>query len=360
MRRPALAALPVIAVLLLAAVPLLHISFGTPDQGVLPTSATSRQVADRLSTGFAGNNAAAITVVTTGPVAPDALSAYARQLSSLPGVVRVESSAGTFAAGQAGPVIGNDAALGRPDAQQLSVVSNLPTKSAAAQDLVAAVRAVPAPDGVTRLVGGQDAELVDTRHSIGQRLPISGLLIVLTTFVVLFLFTGSVVQPVRALLLNALSLSATLGVLTWIFQDGHLASLLGFTARPMDTAMTVLLFCIAFGLSMDYEVIVISRIKELHDRGESTADAVSTGMARTGRIVSAAAALLAVTFFAFGTSTVSFLQMFGVGSGLAILIDATLIRGVLVPVFMRVFGAASWYSPAPLRGVHARIALSEA
>jgi RND superfamily putative drug exporter len=360
MRRPALAALPVIAVLLLAAAPLLHISFGTPDQGVLPTSATSRQVADRLSTGFAGNDAAAITVVTTGQVAPDALSAYARQLSTLRGVVRVDGSAGTFAAGQAGPMVGNDAALGRPDAQQLSVVSNLPTKSAAAQALVAAVRAVPVPDGVTRLVGGQDAELVDTRHSIGQRLPIGGLLIVLTTFVVLFLFTGSIVQPVRALLLNALSLAATLGVLTWIFQDGHLASLLGFTARPMDTAMTVLLFCIAFGLSMDYEVIVISRIKELHDRGESTADAISAGMARTGRIVSTAAALLAVTFFAFGTSTVSFLQMFGIGSGLAILIDATLVRGVLVPVFMRVFGAASWYSPAPLRRVHARIALSEA
>jgi putative drug exporter of the RND superfamily len=185
-------------------------------------------------------------------------------------------------------------------------------------------------------------------------------LVVLTTFVVLFLFTGSVLQPLRALLLNALSLSATLGVLTWIFQDGHLAGLLGVTARPMDVAMTVLLFCITFGLSMDYEVFVISRVKEMHDQGAEPSVAVSEGLARTGRIVSTAAGLLAVTFFAFGTGTVSFLQMFGIGSGLAILIDATLVRGVLVPAAMRVLGPAAWYSPAPLRRVHARVALGEA
>ena len=164
---------------------------------------------------------------------------------------------------------------------------------------------------------------------------------------------------VRAVLLNALSLSATLGVLTWIFQDGHLAGWLGVTPRPMDMSMTVLLFCIAFGLSMDYEVFVLSRIKELHDRGVPLAQAVPDGLARTGRIVSTAAGLLAVSFFAFGTSTVSFLQMFGIGTGLAILIDATLVRGVLVPAAMRVLGPAAWYSPAPLRRVHARLALNE-
>jgi RND superfamily putative drug exporter len=168
------------------------------------------------------------------------------------------------------------------------------------------------------------------------------------------------VQPIRALVLNVLSLSATMGVLTWMFQEGHLAGLFGFTARPMDTAMTVLLFCIAFGLSMDYEVFVISRIAELHEQGASTVDAVRTGLARTGRIVSAAAGLLAVTFFAFATSSVSFLQMFGIGSGLAILIDATLVRGVLVPALVRVLGPANWWAPAPLRWVHTRLALREA
>jgi RND superfamily putative drug exporter len=175
-----------------------------------------------------------------------------------------------------------------------------------------------------------------------------------------FLFTGSVVQPLRALLLNALSLSATIGVLTWIFQDGHLASLFGFTPRPMDTAMTVLLFCIGFGLSMDYEVIVTSRIKEMRDGGANGTGAVVAGLSRTGRIVSTAAALMAVSFFAFGTSSVSFLQMFGLGSGLAVLIDATLVRGVLLPAFMRLLGRTAWYSPTVLRRAYDRVALREA
>jgi RND superfamily putative drug exporter len=169
-----------------------------------------------------------------------------------------------------------------------------------------------------------------------------------------------VVQPLRALLLNALSLSATLGVLTWVFQDGHLAGLLGFTARPMDISMTVLMFCLAFGLSMDYEVFVISRIKELHDRGEVSQVAVTQGLSRTGGLVTTAAGLLAVSFFAFVTGTVSFLQLLGLGAGLAILIDATLVRGVLVPAAMRLLGRAAWYAPGPLRRVHARLALREA
>ena len=204
------------------------------------------------------------------------------------------------------------------------------------------IRVTPPPAGVDALVGGVDAQLIDTRSAIGDRLPLAIGLIVLTTFIVLYLFTGSVIQPIRALLLNALSLGATLGILTWIFQDGHLSGLLGFTPRPMDTSMTVLLFCIAFGLSMDYEVFLMSRIKELHDRGADQTTAVTDGLARTGRIVSTAAGLLAVSFFAFGTSSVSFLQLFGIGTGLAILIDATLVRGVLVPAAMRMLGSFAW------------------
>jgi putative drug exporter of the RND superfamily len=185
-------------------------------------------------------------------------------------------------------------------------------------------------------------------------------LIVVTTLIVLFLFTGSVVQPVRALVGNLLTLGATLGAMVWIFQDGHLSSLLGFTPQPINTSMPVLLFCIAFGLSMDYEVFLMSRIKELHETGASTPDAVVHGLARTGRIVSTAAALLAVSFFAFGTSKVSFIQFFGIGSGLAILIDATLVRGVLVPASMRLFGERSWWAPKPLRRLHGRVGLREA
>jgi RND superfamily putative drug exporter len=359
LRRPVVATVPVLAGLLLAASPLLGISFGTPDEGVLPADTNSRQVADALRTNFAGNDAAAIDVVVDAPVAPAPLVAYTQQLSQLPHVARVDSSAGTFVAGRPGPATGAAAALSRPDAQRLSVVTTVEPKSGPAQDLVHTIRGLPGPVADRPLVGGVDAQLVDTRHAIGSRLPLAGGMIIVTTFILLFLFTGSLIQPIRALVLNALSLAATIGVMTWIFQDGHLGSLLGFTPRPMDMAMTVLLFCVTFGLSMDYEVIVTSRIKELHDQGASTADAVVQGLARTGRIVSTAAALLAVTLLAFGTGSVSFLQMFGLGSGLAILVDATLVRGVLVPAVMRLLDTRIWYAPRVLRRLYTRVALSE-
>jgi RND superfamily putative drug exporter len=360
MRRPALTALPVIALLLVAASPLLGITFGTPDQGVLRTEAESRQVADALVTRFPGNAGSPIDIVTTGPVDATGVAAYARTLSQLPDVVRVSSSAGTFVTGTGTAPTPADAARGRSDGQRFTVTTDLAAKSDQSQSLVRTIRALPGPDGTTVLVTGFDAQLIDTRHVIAERLPLALGLVVLTTLIVLFLFTGSVIQPIRAVLLNAMSLSATLGVLTWIFQDGHLAGLLGITPRPMDMSMTVLLFCIAFGLSMDYEVFVLSRIKEMHDRGVPSVDAVPDGLARTGRIVSTAAGLLAVSFFAFGTSTVSFLQMFGLGTGLAILIDATLVRGILVPAAMRLLGRAAWYSPRPLRRVYTKVALTEA
>jgi RND superfamily putative drug exporter len=183
--------------------------------------------------------------------------------------------------------------------------------------------------------------------------------ICITTLVLLFAFTGSVLLPIKALALNALSLSAVFGVVVWIFQDGHLAGWLRFTPGPINTSMPVLLFCIAFGLSMDYEVFLLARIKELHDGGASNRESVAGGLARTGRIVTTAAALLSVTFIAFGTARVSFLQLFGVGTAVAVILDVTLIRGVLVPALMRLAGRANWWAPAPLRRLHTRIALSE-
>ncbi|GHE60272.1 membrane protein [Streptomyces longispororuber] len=359
MRRPALTALPVLAVLLLAASPLLGIGFGTPDERVLPENAESRQVAAALREDFDGNDDAAVHVVVDRAVERAPLMAYATELSRLDGVVRVEASTGTYVDGRPGPAAPGGAALGRPDAQRINVVGGLTPKSAAAERLVADVRGVTPPAGARPLVGGSDAELVDSKKSIGGRLPLAVALVAVSTFLLLFLFTGSVLQPLRALVLNAISLGAALGVMTWIFQDGHLASLLGFTPQPMETAMTVLMFCIAFGLSMDYEVFVTSRIKELHDRGESTGSAVVQGLGHTGRIVSAAACLLAVSFFAFGTAQVSFMQMFGLGSGLAVLIDAVAVRGVLLPAAMRLLGRRAWYAPGFLRGLHGRFGLSE-
>ncbi|WP_326799836.1 MMPL family transporter [Streptomyces sp. NBC_01808] len=360
MRRPALTALPVLGVLLLAASPLLGVSYGTPDERVLPESAQGRQVATALREDFAVDDSTAIDVVTTGAVAGPDLTAYATELSRLDGVARVAASNGTYADGAAGPAGPAAEALGRPEAQRLTVSVEPAPKSGAAQHLVEEVRAVPAPGGVETLVGGTDAELVDAKDSIGSRLPLAVGMVLITTFVLLFLFTGSVVQPLRAVVLNAVSLAAAMGVMVWIFQDGHLSGMLGFTPQPMDTAMTVLMFCIAFGLSMDYEVFLTSRIKELHDAGADPATAVTSGLARTGRIVTMAAGLLAVSFFAFGTGEVSFIQMFGLGSGLAILIDAIAVRGVLVPAAMRLLGRHAWYAPRWLRRVHGRVGLSEA
>ena len=274
------------------------------------------------------------------------LQGYTQQLTHLSGVQRADISVGSGNAGQ-------------PTSQRVSLSTGLDSASGAAQNLVRQVRAVSAPAGTKVFVGGATATLIDAKQAISSHLLPAGALIVVTTFILLFLFTGSILQPIRALLGNALTLGATLGAMVWIFQDGHFASFLGFTPRPTDTAMPVLLFCIAFGLSMDYELFVISRIKELHDAGVPNPDAVTGGLARTGRIVSTLAALLAVGFFAFGTSHVSFIQLFGLGTGLAILIDATLVRGILVPAFMRAFGDRSWYAPAPLRRIHNRIGVSE-
>ncbi|MFD8453600.1 MMPL family transporter [Streptomyces coelicoflavus] len=359
MRRPALTALPVLAVLLVAAAPLLGITFGTPDERVLPENAESRQVTAMLGENFNGNDAAALHVVIDRAVAKDGLTSYAGELAALDGVLRVETSAGTYTGGQSAPAGPGNPALGRPDAQRINVVSELTPKSDEAEALVADVRAVTAPEGTEPLVGGTDAELVDAKDSISGQLPLAIALVALTTFVLLFLFTGSIVQPLRALALNVVSLGATLGVMTWIFQDGNLSSLLGFTAQPMEVSMTVLMFCIAFGLSMDYEVFVTSRIKELHDQGEDNESAVANGLGHTGRIVSAAALLLAVSFFAFGTAKITFMQMFGLGSGLAILIDAIAVRGVLVPAAMRLLGGSAWYAPPFLKKLHGRIGLSE-
>ncbi|MFF8680881.1 MMPL family transporter [Streptomyces sp. NPDC015237] len=358
-RRPALTALPVLAVLLLAASPLLGITIGIADERSLPEDAKSRQVSAALEKNFNGSDAAAIHVVMDEAVDRAPLDAYAGKLSELDGVVRVEASTGTYTDGRAAAPGPRNTALGRPEAQRINVVSDLTPMSDAAQDLVKDVRAVEAPGGTDALAGGRDAALVDSKDSITSLIPPAGGLIALTTFILLFLFTGSVVQPLRALVLNIVSLGAALGVMTWMFQDGHLSDLFGFTPQPMEVSMTLLMFCIAFGLSMDYEVFVTSRIKELHDEGADNETAVVDGLGHTGRIVSAAACLLAVSFFAFGTAGISYMQMFGLGSGLAILIDAVAVRGVLVPAAMRVLGRSAWYAPPFLRKAHDRFGLSE-
>ncbi|WP_029391452.1 MMPL family transporter [Streptomyces xiaopingdaonensis] len=358
-RRPAMTALPVLGVLLLVASPLLGAAFGSPDERVLPPGAESRQVSTAMADHFPGTDATGMQIVVEKAESDAALTRYASRLSRLDGVAQVHGPTGTYRDGTQvrgpGPA---EAALAAGDARQFTATTSAETGSDAARRLVSQVREVPAP-GQEALVGGRDAQLVDSRQSIGDRLPAAIGLVVATTFVLLFLFTGSVVQPLRALVLNGLSLTASIGAMVWVFQEGHLSSLLGFTPMPMDTSMTVLMFCIVFGLSMDYEVFVTSRIKEFHEGGADGRTAVVGGLSRTGRIVTMAAGLLAVSFFAFASGSVSFLQMFGLGSGLAILIDAVAVRGVLVPAAIRLLGPAAWYAPAPLKRLHRRIGLSE-
>jgi len=371
MRRPVPIALAVVAFLVLLGTPFLGVRFGLPDDRVLPASAEGRQVADAIRDNFATDESSALSVVAPGIGDPRAhladIDGYAAALSRLDGVERVDALTGAYADGARlqGPPPAADAAIA-PEARRfaaadgtwLSVVPSVEPFSEAGEELVAAVRDLPAPLGAQ--VTGPSAQLVDTKASLFGLLPVAAAIIALVTFVLLFLMTGSVVIPAKALVLNLLSLTAVYGAMVWVFQDGNLAGVLGFTPTgTIDTSMPVLLFCIAFGLSMDYEVFLLSRIKEEHDRTGDNVAAVAVGLERTGPIVTTAAALLAIVFVAFATSQVSFLKLFGIGTALAILVDATLIRALLVPAFMRLAGQANWWAPAPLRRLHARVGLAE-
>jgi RND superfamily putative drug exporter len=366
MRRPVLTGLPVVVLLLALGLPILQASFGLPDDRVLPPDASqARRVGDLLRQEFHGQDAAALDVVLpsvpgAGGSGNQAVGAYATALSRLPDVARVDAAAGSYEAGRlVAPARRGATEFGRVGqlATWLRLVPSVDPQSDAAAQLVRRARAVPAPG--PQLIGGPSAELVDTKAAIAGRLPLGAGLIVLSTFVLLFAFTGSVVIPVKALLINAVSIVGVLGAMVWIFQQGHGIDLLGSTATPLALTMPLLMFCVAFGLSMDYEVFLLGRIKEQHDAGADTTTAVATGLARTGRIVSTAAVLMSITFFAFVSSKVSFLQMFGLGTGLAIVMDATLVRGILVPALMRMMGPANWWAPRPLRRLHDRFGISE-
>ena len=362
MRRPIAVGVAVVAVLLLLGSPFLGVKFGSPDARMLPESEPARIAAEAIQRDFSGDASESFPVVVEdieGDPAP-ALTDLASRVSDLDGVERVETATGTFAGGESvAPSGPQSAQYVDDDAGWLSVVPTVEMGSDEGESLVEAVRALDGDGDV--LVGGQTAELVDSRASIWERLPLALGIIAVTTTVLLFLLSGSLLVPAKALVLNLLSLTATFGAMVWIFQDGHLSGLLDFTATgAIDTTTPILMFCIAFGLSMDYEVFLLSRIKEEHDRTGDNDHAVALGLERTGRIVTAAALLLSVTFFAFGTSGVSFIKMFGIGLAIAVLMDAFVIRGLLVPAFMKLAGDANWWAPGPLRRLHDRIGISEA
>jgi RND superfamily putative drug exporter len=369
MRRPVPVATGVIVILLILGAPFVNLHMTQPDERVLSEGSLSRQVSDVIREEFSSTEEGTLQVVapSTDGVSDADVGGYAARLAVLPGVARVDAATGTYCGTGMVDEFGCTAGdlLAGPDTSDryagftadsgtfLSVVPAVAPLSDAGETLVHDIRATPAPFEV--LVNGPGAALIDTNSSLLGRLPLALGAIAVVTVVLLFLMFGSVVLPLKAIVLNLLSLSATFGAMVWIFQDGHLSGLLDFTATGgISASMPIMMFCIAFGLSMDYEVFLLSRIKEEHDRGADNTAAVATGLERTGRIVTAAAVLMAVVFLAFVSSHVSFIKLYGVGLTLAVLLDAFVIRGTLVPAFMRLAGDWNWWAPGPLRTFYER------
>jgi RND superfamily putative drug exporter len=375
MRRPIPVATAAIAVLLLLGAPFLGLRLTQPDDRVLPPGSDGRVVGDVVRDEFSSEEAGALSVVTEdeGVTLSDSeVDAYAVTLAQLPGVSRVDAATGTYCGEGVATQFGCEpgqlvlapdsapryAGFRADGGTYLSVVPAIEPLSPEGEDLVHAVRDTESPAPV--LVTGQSAGLVDVNDSLFSRLPVALGLIAAITAVLLFMMFGSLVIPIKAIVLNLLSLTATFGAMVWIFQDGNLSGVLDFTATGgLAAAMPILMFCVAFGLSMDYEVFLLSRIKEEHDNGADNETAVAVGLERTGRIVTAAAVLIAVVFLSFVFGRVSFIKLFGLGLTLAVVMDAFLIRGTLVPAFMRLAGDWNWWAPGPLRRFHDRWGVSE-
>jgi RND superfamily putative drug exporter len=363
MRRPLPVTVVVVAFLLVLGAPFRHIELGLPDDRVLNEDSPVRQVNDELRRLFPNNEAGALSVVAEGPVDIEAqageITEYATRLSEVDGVARVDAVTGFFADGaKQAPAIELSERYGSDESAWLSVVPSVEPLSAEGEALVEDLRDAPAPFPV--LVAGSSAELVDAKETLFARLPIALAIIAVLTFVLLFLMVGSLLVPAKALVLNLLSLSATFGAMVWVFQDGHLSGFLDFTPTGViDVFTPILMFCVAFGLSMDYEVFLLSRIKEEYDVEQDNEHAVAVGLERTGRIVTAAAVLLAIVFVAFATSQVSVVKLIGLGLALAVLVDAFVIRATLVPALMRLAGRANWWAPPRLRRIHLRYGIYE-
>ncbi|MEU3936937.1 MMPL family transporter [Streptomyces sp. NPDC029044] len=341
MRRAPFFALGTTAVLVLLGLPFLGVKFGTADDRQLPSTSESHVVQQHIREGFPGSPGGGLEVLAEGRATEAQYGAYKERIAALPGVARVD-----------GPLVKGDSAY-------FTVLPEGEAVDDPAQRLVGDLRETRAPFD-TR-VTGTAAVLVDSKHAIGERLPLAAVFITIVTLLLVFLLTGSVLIPIQAVVLNALSLTAMFGAVVWVFQDGHLSGLLAFTSPgSIETTLPVLMFCVAFGLSMDYGVFLLSRIKEEYDRTGDHDQAVRHGLARTGGLITAAAVILAVVMVAIGTSRVTNTKMLGLGIALAVLMDAMIVRSLLVPAVMRLTGRVTWWAPRPLRRFHERFGLSEA
>jgi len=241
----------------------------------------------------------------------------------------------------------------------IEVVTNKQYTSDEARSIVTAVRAESVPDGEVQATGSTAFDL-DIVNYILQRTPIAVGSVLLVTYVVLFLLTGSVILPLKAVLTNLFSISASFGAMVWIFQEGHFSQLLGFTAQSIDPSIPVILFSIVFGMSMDYEVLLISRIQEEYRRTGDNQTAVAMGLEKSGRLITGAAAIMVAVFLAFALANVVIIKAIGVGLAIAIAVDATIVRILIVPSIMRILGRANWWAPKPLAALHNRIGAGEA
>ena len=351
-----------VAFLVFLGLPFLSVKWGFPDDRVLPTSASAHQVGDQMRDDFVINSETAVSIVIpdTDDLTRSEIDQYATDLSRVPGVSAVSTPTATYVAG---------AAVGRQSAPAgqihrsafLTVDSTAPLFSDRSETQLDRLHAVPTPGGKQVDFTGTAQINRDSVDAIASRLPLVLGLIASIMFILLFLLTGSVVMPLKALVLNVLSLTAAFGAMVWIFQDGHLGAFGTTPSGILVANIPVLLFCIAFGLSMDYEVFLVSRIREfwLASGAADNDESVARGIARTGRVVTAAALIMSISFAALIASNVSFMRMFGLGLTLAVLVDATLVRMVLVPAFMHVLGRRNWWAPAPLIRLHKRLGLND-
>jgi len=342
MRRPIPVATASALLLIVLGLPFLAIKFNVVDPTVLPESASARQAYDTVSEQFPPYHETPIWIDVEGG-GPKAAAAVAAEVEQVGGIAEVLPPQ----------------RLGR-EVTAVQAISANPFASEASKETVAAIRDLPQPGGSTVLVGGASADFVDFQASLSDHLPYALAIVIAATLVILFLMTGSVVLPIKSLIMNFLNLSAVFGLLVLIFQDGRLEGFLDYTSPgAIEQTMPILMFAIAFGLSTDYAVFLLSRIKEARDNGASDSESVAMGLERTGRIVTAAALLFAVAMAAFATSQIIFIKENGVGVALAVLIDASIIRALLVPALMELLGKWNWWAPRPLRRLHQRWGISE-
>jgi RND superfamily putative drug exporter len=381
MRRPVQVLVPALALLVLMGIPFLHLRLANGDVDQLPPRLEARQGYDNLIKSFPGQDQTQFTVVVDYPDGHPLTAGrigdqydLSRRLAAIPGVLRVNS------------IYSADPSLTRADYQRLysgdpsrlppelrqalsqsaaknivvmNAVSNQPASSDAARSILATIRAQRVGDRGKVLVSGQTAFDVDVINFILGRTPLAVGFVIVVTYFVLFLLTGSLVLPLKAVALNLLSISASFGALVWIFQDGHLSGLLGFTPQSIDPSIPVILFAIVFGMSMDYEVLLVSRIHEEYSATGDNTLAVADGLERSGRLITGAAAIMVGVFLAFGLAEVVLIKSIGIGLAIAVALDATIVRVLIVPAVMRILGRYNWWAPRPARWLHRRAGLAE-